>query len=113
MTDAGLNDVAEVDFLDQLWGDLRGIEGVFQRDSAELGCGEGLEGAVKGTHGGTGGSDDDDFGRGLQISLADGGEDRWDAGGLTIFEEMVGGRTQGCLPRENSWTSAYILRARV
>jgi hypothetical protein len=34
-------------------------------------------------------------------------------GGLTIFGETVGGRTQECLPRGNSWASAYIARVRV
>ena len=29
--------------------------------------------------------------------------------GLTIFGEMVGGRTQGCVPRADSWRGAYIL----
>lgn len=65
MTNAGLNDVTEVNLLDQLWGDLGDIEGVFQRDGTELRGGEGLEDTIERSHWGTRGSDDDNFGRGL------------------------------------------------
>lgn len=45
---------------------------MFQRDSAEFGRGEGLEGAVERSYGGTGGSEDDNFCGGLKIALTDG-----------------------------------------
>ena len=67
MTDTGLNDVTEVDLLDQLRGDLGGVEGVFQGDGSELWCREGLKSAVERSHGGTRGSDDNDFDGGLEI----------------------------------------------
>lgn len=65
MTNAGLDDVTEVNFFDQLRGDPGGIESMLQRDRAELRRGEGLKGTVERSHGSTRGSDDDDFGRGL------------------------------------------------
>jgi len=71
---------------------------MFQGDSSEFWGGEGLEDAIERSHGGARGSDDDDFGGGLRVSLMDGDKDWGDAGGLTIFEEMVGEEHKGvCL----------------
>ena len=79
MTNAGLNDVTEVNFFDQLCRDLGGVKGVFQGDNPELWCGEGFKGAVERSYGGPRGCDDDDFGGGLKTSLVDGDKDWRDA----------------------------------
>ena len=81
MTNASLNDVTEVNFFNQLWGDLGGAECVFQGDGPEFWSGKGLQNAIERSNGSTRGGDDDDFGGGLQISLMDGDEhwaDAWD-----------------------------------
>ena len=94
MTDAGLNDVTEVNLLNQLWGNLGSAEGVFQSDNSEFWCGEGFKGAVERSHGGARGSDDDDFGGGLQIALMDGDKDWRDAGTDHFWRDGGGKNTR-------------------
>lgn len=65
MTDAGLDDIAKVDFFCLGWVNICLLEGMLDGNGAKLWCGERLERSVERSNGRSGCSDDNSFVGGL------------------------------------------------